>query len=168
MRGPLAAVEQAVAGQGDVSRGMSRSLDRTKSLSAMLWLGGGVLFAIVATLTVMRSGLGFACFLVAALIAAFPSLAWSYAAGKHQLIAYTNDVPQRQYTGREFSLGIKVAVMFIGTFIVAAAVLVELISSKVSTTLEDLAISSSSDRFDPAYPRMDVSPPPQDQTLHLL
>src|SRR6266851_1845678 len=76
MRDPLEAVEQAVAGQGDVSKTMSRCLDRTKSLSAMLWLGGGLLFAIMATLTVMRSGLGFAYFLVAALIAAFPSLAW--------------------------------------------------------------------------------------------
>lgn len=168
MRDALEAVEQAVAGQGDVSTAMSRCLDRTKSFSAMLWLGGGLLFAIVATLTVMRSGLGFAYFLVAALIAAFPAVAWSYAAGKHQLIAYTNDVPQRQYIGREFSLGIKVAVMFIGTFIVAAAVLVELISSKVSTTLEDLAIASSSERFDRVYARMDVSTGREEQTLDLL
>ncbi len=168
MRGGLEAVEEAVEGRGDVSGAMSRCLDRTKSLSVLLWLSGGLLFVIVATMTVMRSGLGFAYFLVAALIAAFPTVAWSYAAGKHQLIAYTNNVPQRQYTGRQFSLGAKVAVMFIGTFIVAAAVLVELISSKVSTTLEDLAISSSSERFDRVYARIDVSAGREEQTMDLL
>jgi methyl-accepting chemotaxis protein len=168
MRHSLEALEEAVDGRGDVSAAMSRCLDRTKSLSSILWLSGSLLFLIATTLTVMRSGLGFAYFLVASLIAAFPAVAWSYAAGKHQLIAFTNDVPQRQYTGRPFSLGTKIAVMFIGTFIVAAAVLVELISSKVSTTLEDLAISSSSERFDRVFARMDVSAGIEEQTMDLL
>lgn len=162
------AVEGAVESGGDVSTAMSRCVDRTKWLSAVLWFIGALVFALLATLLVMRSGLGFAYFLVAAMIAAFPSIAWAYAAGKHQLISFTADVPQRHYTGREFSLGIKVAVMFMGTFLVAAAVLVELISSKVSTTLEDLAIASSSERFDRVYARMDVSTGREEQTLELL
>src|SRR5260221_14061818 len=58
MRDPLKAVEQAVAGQGDVSKTMSRCLDRTKPLSAVLGLVGGLPFNIVATLTGRRSGLG--------------------------------------------------------------------------------------------------------------
>lgn len=168
LRGTLEAVEDAVDGRGDVSEAMSRCLGRTKSLSVILWLMGGLLFVVVATMLVMRSGLGLAYFVVAALIAAFPAVAWSYAAGKHQLIAYTNDVPERRYTGRQFSLGTKVALMFIGTFIVAAAVLVELVSSKVSTQLEDLAIASSSERFDRVYARIDVSAGREEQTMDLL
>lgn len=168
LRESVGAVEEAVASGGDVSTAMSRCVDRTKWLSVVLWFIGALVFALLATLLVMRSGLGFAYFLVAAMIAAFPSIAWAYAAGKHQLIAFTADVPQRRYTGREFSLGIKVAVMFMGTFLVAAAVLVELISSKVSTTLEDLAIASSSERFDRVYARMDVSAGREEQTLELL
>jgi methyl-accepting chemotaxis protein len=168
LRKPVSAVEEAVESHGDASVAMSHCLDRTKSLAVVLWLLGGLVFASLATLLIMRSALGFGYFFVAALIAAFPSIAWSYAAGKHLLIAYTANVPQRHYTGREFSLGIKVAVMFMGTFLVAALVLVELISSKVSTTLEDLAIASSSERFDRVYARVDVSAGREEQTLDLL
>lgn len=168
MRESCDAVETAVNARADVSPSMSHCLDRTKSVSIMLWSAGGLLFTLLATLLVMRSGLGLAYFLVAALMAAFPSTAWAYAAGKHRLIAFTNDAPQRRYTGRQFSLGTKVAVMFIGSFLVAAGVLIELISSKVSTTLEDLAIASSAERFDRVYARMDVSAGRDDQTLDLL
>ncbi len=168
LRESVAAVEDAVELRGDISAAMSRCLDRTKLLAVVLWLIGGLVFAALSTLFVMRSGLGFAYFFVAALIAAFPSIAWSYAAGKHLLIRFTADVPERHYAGREFSLGVKIAVMFMGTFLVAAAVLVELISSKVSTTLEDLAIASSSERFDRVYARLDVSAGREEGTMDLL
>lgn len=168
MRESVDAVEEAVESKGDVSAAMSRCLDRTKAVTIIIWAAGVLVFATLATLFVMRSGTGFSYFLVAGLIAAFPSMAWNYAAGKHLLIAYTNDVPQRHYIGREFSLGIKVAVMFMGTFLVAAAVLVLLISSKVSTALEDLAIASASDRFDRVYARIDVSGGHEAETMDLL
>jgi hypothetical protein len=54
------AVEDALAGKGDPSRAMSECLDRTKSLSLMLWGGGGLIFAIIAALLFMRSMLGVA------------------------------------------------------------------------------------------------------------
>src|SRR5580765_5333470 len=94
LRKPVDAVEEAVESHGDASVAMSHCLDRTKFMAVVLWLLGGLVFASLATLLIMRSGLGFGYFSVAALIAAFPSIAWSYAAGKHLLIAYTVDVPQ--------------------------------------------------------------------------
>src|SRR6185369_6179279 len=91
--------------------------------------------------------LGFAYFLVSALIAAFPSVIWAYAGGKHLLVQHTARAAALQYTGREFPLGRKIAIIFIGTVLLSFGALVELISSKVSTALEQLAIASISERF---------------------
>jgi methyl-accepting chemotaxis protein len=143
----LAEVESALAGRGDLSRAMSEALDRTTRMAVLLWAGGAIVFAVLGTLLVMRSGLGFSYFLVAALISAFPSIAWGYAASKHLLMDVTPRGTPIRYTGREIALGRKIAVVFIGSLVVAAAVLVTLISSKVSTTLEGLAIASSAERF---------------------
>src|SRR5215213_7014469 len=79
-------VEAALAGNGDLSAAMSECFDRTKALSVFLWGGGGVLFAIVASLILMRTAIGFFTFLVAALMAGFISIVWGYAMGKHRLL----------------------------------------------------------------------------------
>jgi methyl-accepting chemotaxis protein len=140
------AVEEALAGRGDLSKAMSACLDKTKNLSLVLWGGGGILFAVIAALVLMPTPLGFAYFLVASLIAAFPSIVWGYAMGKHRLLEAAGD--QRvHYLGGGLSLGTKIAAVFIGSLTVSAAALILLISSRVSTTLEQLAIDSSADRF---------------------
>src|SRR5688572_300554 len=98
------AVEDALAGRGDLSRAMSACLERTTNLSVLLWGGGGILFAVIASLIFMRSALGFAYFVVASLIAAFPSIVWGYAMGKHRLLEAAGD-SRVHYVGRELSLG---------------------------------------------------------------
>ena len=117
----------------------------------MLWGAGSILFAIVAALIVMPSVLGFGYFLVAALIGAFPSVIWAYAIGKRLLAEHASHGGALRYTGRRFGLGSKIGIVFIGSFLISFAALVALISSKVSTTLEELAISSASDRFARVY-----------------
>ena len=147
IRPQLEAVERARDGRGDLSRAMSECLDRTKLLSLLLWVGGGTLFAAVAAAVFLPSPLGFAYFFVAAMISAFVSVVWGYAMGKHQLIAAAQG--QRvHYTGRELSLGKKIALVFIGSLTISSAALILLISSRVSTTLETLAITSAAERFD--------------------
>ena len=141
------AVEEAQAGRGDLSRAMSACLDRTRNLSVLLWGGGGILFAVVAAALFMPTPLGFAYFLVASLIAAFPAIIWGYAMGKHRLLDAAGDA-RVHYTGRGLSLGAKIAVVFIGSLTISAAALILLISSRVSTTLEHLAITSAAERFD--------------------
>jgi methyl-accepting chemotaxis protein len=140
------AVEEALEGRGDLSKAMSACLDRTKNLSVLLWGGGGIVFALLAALLFMPTGLGFAYFLVASLIAAFPSIVWGYAMGKHRLREAAGDA-RVHYLGRGLPLGTKIAAVFIGSLTVSAAALILLISSRVSTTLERLAIDSSADRF---------------------
>lgn len=140
------AVEEALQGRGDLSKAMSACLDRTKNLSLLLWGGGGLLFAVIAAAIIMPTGLGFAYFIVASLIAAFPSIVWGYAMGKHRLLDAAG-AARIHYTGRGLPLGTKIAAVFIGSLTISAAALILLISSRVSTTLERLAIDSSAERF---------------------
>ena len=145
---PLAdEVDDAVQRGGDASDAASRCLQRTQHLAAVLWGGGSVLYALFGTLLVMRTALGFAYFLVSALIAAFPSVIWAYAIGKHRLVQHTTRAAALRYTGSEFPLGRKIAIIFIGTVLISFAALILLTASKVSVALEQLAIASASERF---------------------
>jgi len=144
------AVEDARKGRGDVSAAMSACLVRTTNLSILLWGAGGIFFAILATYVFMRSALGLAYFLVASLIAAFPSIVWGYAMGKHRLLEAAGDM-RVHYVGRELSLGKKIAAVFIGAFTISAAALILLVSSRVSTTLETLAVTTEAERFQRVY-----------------
>ncbi|HEX7808670.1 MAG TPA: HAMP domain-containing methyl-accepting chemotaxis protein, partial [Thermoanaerobaculia bacterium] len=94
----------------------------------------------------MPNALGFAYFLVAALISAFVSVVWGYAMGKHRLLQAAEG-KRIHYVGGELPLGKKIAIVFIGSFVLSSAALILLISSRVSTTLEILAIDSAADRF---------------------
>ncbi|HYC61916.1 MAG TPA: methyl-accepting chemotaxis protein [Thermoanaerobaculia bacterium] len=142
------AVEEALARRGDLSKAMSDCLDRTKSLSVLLWAGGGIVFALIAAMLFMRSALGAAYFLVATLISAFVSIVWGYAMGKYRLTEAAAEAGQRvHYVGNELSLGKKIAIVFIGSLTISMAALILLVSSRVSTTLEILAITSASERF---------------------
>ncbi|HKO57082.1 MAG TPA: HAMP domain-containing methyl-accepting chemotaxis protein [Thermoanaerobaculia bacterium] len=147
LTGPLDDLEAA---KDDPSSAMSRVLERTKSVTIIAWPIGAALFAILGMLLVMRSGLGFGYFAVAAMIVGFPSVAWAYAAGKHRLLERADGTSVR-YSGRQLRLGRKIAVVFIGSFLIVAVVLVQLISSKVSTSLEQLAINSENERFQRLY-----------------
>ncbi len=149
---PLAdAVDDAVRRGRDASDAASRCLERTETLTLLLWAAGSIVFAFLAALLVMPSGLGFSYFLVSALIAAFASVMWAYAAGKRLLVEHASHGGALRYTGRQFPLGRKIAIVFIGSFLISFAALVALISSRVSTTLEELAIASASDRFQRVY-----------------
>jgi methyl-accepting chemotaxis protein len=140
-------VEEALQGRGDLSAAMSECLDRTKMLSVVLWGGGGVLFAAIASLLLMRDLIGFASFLVGALMAGFISVVWGYAMGKYRLVQAAKGKPIR-YTGRGLPLGRKIAIVFIGSLTISSAALILLVSSRVSSTLEGLAIDSAADRFE--------------------
>lgn len=142
---------EAVQASRDLGEPMSRCLERTREMSFVGYISGGLLFATVATLTVMRTLTGLSYFLVAALIATFPAIAWTYAAGKQQLVRVASTAARTRFVGREFSVGRKIAVVFIGSFLISSLALIELVSSRVSESLEQLAIQSSADRFSRIY-----------------
>jgi methyl-accepting chemotaxis protein len=166
---PLAReLDDAVNRGGDASQPASRLLVRTTTLTAILWVAGGLLYALVGMLLVMRSPLGFGYFLVSALIAAFPSVVWAYAMGKHRIVEHASRARELRYVGRELTLGQKIAVVFIGSFLIAAATLVALISSRVSTSLESLAIASASERFARLYDTANIAAKADAQLLDTL
>jgi len=150
-------VDETVRRGRDASEAASKCLARTESLTVLLWGAGSILFAAVSALIIMPTTLGFGYFLVSALIGAFPSVIWSYAAGKRLLAEHASHGGALRYTGRRFALGRKIGIVFIGSFLISFAALVALISSKVSTTLEELAVSSASERFARVYDSANLS-----------
>jgi methyl-accepting chemotaxis protein len=163
------AVETALEGKGDPSSAMTACLDRTKSLSIWLWVVGGLGFAIIAAALFMRSWLGLAYFVVAALISAFVSVVWGYAMGKHRLTEAAAAAGLRvHYTGRELSLGKKIAIVFIGSLTISMAALILLVSSRVSTTLETLAVTSESERFRRVFESADILATVDESALETL
>jgi len=141
------AVKSALDGEGDLSSAMSKCLDKTTSVSILLWFGGGTLFALIAAAVFLPSPLGFAYFFVASLIAAFVSVVWGYSMGKYRLAEAAGE-RRVHYVGRGLTLGQKIAAVFIGSLTVSMAALVLLVSSRVATTLEILAITSAKERFE--------------------
>src|SRR5258707_2407817 len=149
---PLAnAVDEDVRRGRDASEAASRCLERTETLTLIVWGAGSILYAILASMLVMPTILGLGYFFVSALIAAFPSAIWAYAVGKRLIAEHASHGGALRYTGRRIPLGRKIAIVFIGSFLISFAALVAMISSKVSATLENLAISSASDRFQRVY-----------------
>jgi methyl-accepting chemotaxis protein len=170
-------VEEAIARGGDASTAMSECFERTLRASVAVLGIGALLFAVAATLLILPTPVGFSYFIVAALIAAFPGIAWAYAAGKKELAA----VARGRFVGRELSIGRKIAIVFIGSFIISSAALVELIASKVTVTLERLAVASSAERFQRIFDTANVAAKadakllddlrlyiPSDYALHLI
>ncbi|HEX9501574.1 MAG TPA: HAMP domain-containing protein, partial [Thermoanaerobaculia bacterium] len=170
-------IEEALAAERDASQELSDCLRATVRVAIVVLGLSGILFAALCTWLVMQSATGFGYFFVAALIAAFPGIAWAYAAGKRFLAA----LGRGRYVGPELSIGKKIAIVFIGSFIVSSAALVELTASKVLIALERLAIASSSERFQRIYDTANLSARidpkilddlrlyiPSDYALHLI
>lgn len=178
---PTCEFDEGIRGGGDVSQQMSRCLERTREMAAVAFVVAALLFAAVAAFIVFPTLTGFVYFAVAALIAAFPGIAWAYVSSKQQLVRAAANASSVRYLGRELTVGRKIAVVFIGSFLISSIALVVLVSSKVSVTLEHLAISSSADRFqrvfDTANLAAQITPAllddlriyiPADYSLHLI
>ena len=140
-----------------LSDSMSRVLTRTSTASVVLWLGAGLTFCLSASVLVAPSVFDARHYFMAALIAAAPGIAWSYAAAKHLLLDFPPADADIRYSSGRITVAKKIAIVFIGFFIISAAALVQLISSRVSRTLERLAIASSADRFARVYESASVS-----------
>lgn len=147
---------------------LSETLATTLRLTIGLWLGSGMLFAAAATLLLLPSFLGFAYFTIATLIAAVPSVIMSYFASKRMLFAATRNSSLLRYEGRMFSIGRKIGLLFVMCFLIAVAALVAIVSSKVSTTLERVAISGASDRFERIHELANVAAVVDQNTLNTM
>ncbi|MCM2317080.1 MAG: methyl-accepting chemotaxis protein [Thermoanaerobaculia bacterium] len=146
-------VEQSRADQ-DVSEILSDAHRTTVVASLRAWLLGGLVFSCLASWLILPSSFGFVVFLDAALIAAAPSIIWTYAISKRLLVAEGRQKARFRYIGSELPLGTKIAVAFIGLFVVTTATVVILVSAQVSTTLEKTVIGGESAQFDLAFQKV--------------
>ncbi|MEO8216221.1 MAG: methyl-accepting chemotaxis protein [Acidobacteriota bacterium] len=143
-----------VALEGDspgVSRLLSATLRRTWRGSVILWWGAGSIFAVLATVLSGDSPWVVRHYATAAVIIAVPATSWAYAWGKKLLTDYSAGVSMVTYEGPRTSVGTKLALTFVGLFVVSALALLQLVSSRVSFSLERLAISSATERFNRMY-----------------
>ena len=161
-------VETALVGERGVSEAITACLERTELASAISWHAGAFIFSILATVLVMPTLLGFSYFLVAGLLAAALSMAWIYYAAKSLLTTAALRVEGVRYVGRRYTLGQKIALVFIGFFIISMVALVQLVSSRVSTTLEELAIASAAERFERIHDSARIAARVDASTLGIL
>jgi methyl-accepting chemotaxis protein len=139
----------------DLSKPMSECLQVTMRSAVTSWVVGAAVFATLGALFIVPTRTGFLFFLVAALIAAAPSIVWSYAAGKAMLLSENYRKARTfHYVGRELRLGKKLAIVFIGLFVLAIAVVVLLVSARVSTSLEKTAVGSEEAQFEIIHARL--------------
>jgi methyl-accepting chemotaxis protein len=132
-------VDAAVEQRRDPSDAVSAALAQTTIVSAVIWVGWGLIIAMAACAVVQPTLLGLQYFAEAALIMAAPAMAWSYWSGKRMLIARAHGSAHLAYTGRTWSVGIKIAIVFIGFSVVSTGALVLVIASRVAQRLGDEA-----------------------------
>jgi methyl-accepting chemotaxis protein len=128
-------VESDLEAGRNPSRSISRTLNSSTYLSAAVWIGWGLLVSFVAWAILSRSFIGFQYFMEAALIVAAPAMAWSYWAGKRMLLNAAASAEELEYTGRVWSIGAKIAIVFIGFFFVSAGAMMLIIKSRVALKL---------------------------------
>ncbi|HET7711479.1 MAG TPA: methyl-accepting chemotaxis protein, partial [Thermoanaerobaculia bacterium] len=162
------AVSRGVARRMDVSSEVSRCHERARRYAALTSTAGSVLFAILGWLFVTPTWLGISYFAVAAYMMAFPSTVWMYWMGKRLLIREAASAPNLQYLGGTIPLARKIGVVFIGTFLISASALVQLISTQVSKTLERLAVDSADERFERIYDRLTAAGIPDERRLNTV
>jgi methyl-accepting chemotaxis protein len=123
------AVDAAIGARSGVGEAITRCLNRTTAVAFFLWAGTGAVLALTASSIVMPTFKGMQCFGVAAMIVAVPAMAWSYWCGKSMLLGAASDVGALTYHGRTYSIGIKIAMVFLGFFATSAGAIVHLASA---------------------------------------
>jgi len=125
----------------------SALLQRGIRTSAALWSGGGFLFALVIWRLFLPTALGFSYAFTTIVISALPGIAWCYGATKRTIFESLIGSDGVYFHGKRFTLARKISIVFLGMFLLSSLALVQLVSAKVSSTLERLAIGNEEERF---------------------
>ena len=165
--GYIETAERAIE-SGSASQEVSRCFEVTQVAIVAYWSASGLVFTALATFSVLTSTLGFIYFLTASLIVSSFGIAWGYFIAKKTLVEASEHLSEIVYSGRELPLGRKIAMVFIGFFIISSLALVQLISSKVASSLEEFAIANEQDRFDSLMDSASVSDNLDQETLSVL
>jgi methyl-accepting chemotaxis protein len=131
--------DQAIANRRDPNAVLSRALEVTTFWATLLWVGWGGILGLAGAVTSRLSFLNVQYYGEAVLIVAAPAMAWAYWAGKGLLVSRARGVEHLEYRGRVWSVGVKIAIVFIGFFIVSTGALILMISSRVARQLGDEA-----------------------------
>lgn len=119
-------VDAAIERRRGVSEAVTRCLNRTTTVAFFLWTAASTPLALAGSAIMLPDFKGLQCFGVAAMIVAVPAMAWSYWCGKSLLIGAAEDVEALTYQGRVYSIGVKIAMVFLGFFATSTGALVQL------------------------------------------
>lgn len=147
MVAPIVSGLEAATNNEERSVHASALLERAVRLSASLWVGGGLFFALGIWWLFLPTALGFSYAITTIVISALPGLAWCYGATKRTIFEALVGSDGVYYRGKPFTLARKISIVFIGMFLLSSLALVQLVSAKVSSTLERLAIGNEEDRY---------------------
>lgn len=112
---------------------------------------GSVLFAVFAWATILRDSGSTVVFSAIAVVSAVLSITICYAAAKPVIVAESRRFPEVHYTGDGITLGRKLAVIFIGTFIASTTASMLLMTVRVSRQLKKIAVDESERQFTDVY-----------------
>lgn len=146
-----AMIGDSIQNRVDVSETLSWSLEQIENKSLVLWVGTTIAFAVSATILFFRSGLGFSYFLIAGTLIGTFAFAWDYFTAKQILFASARHLEDLHYVGRQVPVARKIAIIFLGLSVTVLVALILLVSAKVSTTLETLAIETETQPLDDIY-----------------
>ena len=134
------------------------NIERSERASALLhrgvivflipWTIGSVVLAALIFWLFLPTALGASYAVTTVLMAAVPTLAWCYGATKRTIFESLIGSEGVYFIGQRFTLARKISIVFLAMFLLSALALVQLVSAKVSSTLERLAISNETSRFE--------------------
>lgn len=141
----------ASASRESISRALSDLLIATTRRIVLGMLVAFAAFTLLATLLVLPTVNGLFAFSVAAFITSTFAAVFAYIASKRILVRESLNWSGVEYVGSEVPIGRKLGIIFAAIFFAAAGAIVLLATARVSSRLEQLAISAENETFTQLY-----------------
>ena len=129
-------VSSAIQANDDAAKAISDSLQQTVRIALVQWLGIGAILTIAGFALLHPTFLGIQQLAIGALIIAAPAMAWTYWGAKRMLIGAARGIADLAYRGTQYTIGVKIAMVFIGFFVISTGALVHLVIARVVVLIE--------------------------------
>jgi len=126
----------AIRSNQNAGKAISDCLQESVRIALMQWLGIGAILTIAGFALLHPTFLGIQQLAVGALLVAAPAMAWTYWGAKRMLLGAARGIEDIAYRGTQYTIGVKIAMVFIGFFVISAGALVHLVIARVVVLME--------------------------------